>query len=136
MPNIRPINEKKYHMSKYRFMELYNFCLQYKEWKEELRYLTDTVSSPRMTGMPVVHSNRDVTQELAIRRKELSDKCKLIEQTAIEADGDIYQYLIKAVTNEGITYNYLREMQGIPCGKDMYYDRRRKFYWLLSQKKV
>jgi len=114
MPNVRPINEKKYQISKRRFAELYNFCLQYNEWKDELQYKTDNPS--------------------ADRRKELSDKCKLVEQTAIEAGPDIYPYLFKAVTND-LSYNYLKTVMGIPCGKDMYYDRRKKFYWLLSQKK-
>ena len=84
--------------------------------------------------MPITHSNSDVTQNLAIRRAELRNKCELIEMTAVEADAELYQYILKAVTNEGITYNYLKMVCNIPCGKDMYYDRRRKFYWLLSQK--
>ena len=135
MPNVRPINEKKYQISKHRFAELYNFCLQYNEWKDELKYKTNTVESPELTDMPRRHANSNATQSLAMRRKELSDKCQLIEQTAREADYDIYPYILKAVTNVGISYNYLKEFMDIPCGKDMYYDRRRKFYWLLSLKK-
>jgi len=135
MPNVRPINEKKYQISKRRFAELYNFCLQYNEWKDELQYKTDGVGSPAITDMPVTHGNSDSTQVIAMRRKELSDKCRLVEQTAIEADPEIYQYILKAVTNEGISYHYLRTIMDIPCGKNMYYDRRKKFYWLLSRKK-
>jgi len=135
LPNVRPINEKKYQISKHRFCELYNFCLQYNEWRAELQNKTDSVRSTVITDMPVVHGKSDSTQVLAMRRKELSDKCRLVEQTAIETDADIYPYLLKAVTNEGISYNFLKEIMNIPCGKDMYYDRRRKFYWLLSQKK-
>lgn len=134
MPNVRPVNEKKYNMSKYRFGELYNFCLQYNEWKLELTYMTDTLTSPMITGLPRVQGKSDPTVTLAIRRQELENKCKMVEQTAVEADADIYPHIIKAVTNEGITYHYLREFMDIPCGKDMYYDRRRKFYWLLSKK--
>lgn len=115
-------------------MELYHYCLQYNEWKDELKYKCDTVSGIEITDMPITHNNSDDTQNLAIRRAELSQKCELIEATAREADQDIYQYILKAVTNEGISYNYLYTVMNIPCGKDMYYDRRRKFYWLLSQK--
>ena len=85
--------------------------------------------------MPVTHCGSDATQQLAIRRAQLEKNCELIEQTAIEADPDIYQYLLKAVTNEDVTYRYMRMIMGIPCGKKMYYDRRRKFYWLLDQRK-
>ncbi|MDY4080120.1 MAG: hypothetical protein SOY97_00665, partial [Candidatus Metalachnospira sp.] len=69
-------------------------------------------------------------------RAELNRKCELVEQTAIEAAPEFYNYLLKAVTNEGITFNYLKSVMDIPCGRDMYYDRRRKFYWLMSKKLV
>lgn len=135
MPNVRPINEKKYQISKRRFCELYNFCLQYNEWMDELKYKTDTVGGLEITDMPRGYGNSDPTQALAVRRAELQRKCNLIRQTATEADSEIFPYILKAVTNEGISYNYLREFMDIPCGKDLYYDRRRKFFWLLSNKK-
>ena len=86
--------------------------------------------------MPAVRRGTDPTEQLASRRMELERNCQLIEQTAIESDPDIYQYILKAVTDENITYRYLNMVMGIPCGKKMYYDRRRKFYWLLNQKKI
>ena len=134
MSNVRPINEKKYNISKHRFMELYYYCLQYNEWLDELKYKTDTVRSVEITDMPATHSNSDATCSLATRRAELRKKCEIIEQTAIEADAELYQYIIKAVTNDMITFNYLQMKMDIPCGKDMWYDRRRKFYWLLDKK--
>lgn len=132
--NVRPINEKKYDISKHRFLELYHFCMQYSEWKDELKYKKDTVRSIEVTDMLTSHGNGDATANLAVRRAELQRKCELIEQTAIEADPDIYQYIIKGVTTEYGTYRYLREIAGMPCGKNMYYDRRRKFFFLLSKK--
>lgn len=45
MPDTRPINEKKYNISKYRFLELKNHCMQYQEWRRELATLTDTVKA-------------------------------------------------------------------------------------------
>jgi hypothetical protein len=50
----------------------------------------------------------------------------------MEADKDLYLYLLKAVT-EGLSYTHLKTKLDIPCGKDMYYDRYRKFFWLLSE---
>lgn len=134
MPNVRDTSLKKYGISPHRFKELYHFCLQYHEWKDELKYKCDTVKSIEITDMPTAHNGTDATQELAIRRAELEKKCTLIEEVAREADAGIYQYILKAVTNEGITYNYLQTVMNIPCSKNMYYDRRRKFYWLLSKK--
>ena len=132
--DVRPINEKKYNISKHRFAELYHFCLQYPEWKDELKYKTDSVGSIEITDMPGSHNTESAVEKLAIRRAELEKRCKLIERTALETDPDIYQYIIRAVTTEYVTYNYLYTVMGIPCSRNTYYDRRRKFYYLLSQK--
>jgi len=135
MSNMRPLNSKKYNISKHRFWELYHWCLQYNEWKDELKYKTDTVGAMRITDMPVHHDNGDPTQQLAMRRAMLEDNCRMIEQAAQEADPNICQYILKAVTDESATYWYLKTVMGIPCGRTMYYDRRKRFYWLLSQKR-
>ena len=134
MVRVRPLNEEKYKISKHRFAELYHFCLQYPEWVDELKYKTDNVASPVITDMPSSHDTNSGVESLALRRKQLEEKCRLIEQTAIETDAEIYQYILRAVTTEHISYNYLRTVMGIPCGKNYYYDRRRRFYYLLSQK--
>ena len=80
-------------------MELYHYCLQYNEWQDELKYKCDTVRSIEITDMPTVHNNSDATQNLAMRRAELSNKCKLIEDTA----GCLSKELL-----------YMKFLQGIP----------------------
>lgn len=134
MPNVRHLNSDKYKISKNRFRELYYFCLQYDEWKEELKELNHTVKSIQISDMPSSHNYRDQTADLVERRISLQEKCELIEQTAIEAAPDIYQYIIEGVTCEYATFSYLSS-KGIPCSHNTYYDRRRKFYYLLSKKK-
>lgn len=134
MPNIRSESMKKYDISVHRFLELYHYCMQYNEWKEELDKDVSNIKSAEVTDMPVAHNQTDPTSSIAIRRQQIADKCKLIEQTAIEADAALYPYILEAVTNEGVTYRYLKMIREIPCGKKMYYDRRRRFYWLLSKK--
>ena len=135
MPDVRPINKKKYEISKHRFLELYHYCMQYGEWIEELNGMTDTVK-----GMANIEGSRSsgesgsATEHLVIRRMKLQEKCALIEQTAIDADPTLYPYIIEGVTTEYATYNYLKMSKDIPCGKTTYYDRRRRFYWLLSQR--
>jgi hypothetical protein len=88
-----------------------------------------------ITDMPSSRNCGDATQQLAMRRVMLEQNCQLIEQTAIEADPDIYQYILKAVTGEDVTYRYLKMIMEIPCSHNTYYDRRRKFYWLLDKRK-
>lgn len=59
-------------------------------------------------------------------------RMKVIERAAEEADPFLSSYLLKAVT-EGYSYDHLKARLEIPCGRDMYYDRYRKFFWLLDQ---
>ena len=60
-----------------------------------------------------------------------ADRINLVEQTAKQADDELYMYLLKGVTEE-LSYTYLKSQLNIPCGKDMYYDRYRRFFWLLD----
>ncbi|MES0412647.1 hypothetical protein [Anaerostipes sp. AF04-45] len=76
----------------------------------------------------------DATQNLAIIRQQAAKNVEMIEQTAIEASGELYQYILKNVTEEGASFKYLTTVMNMPAGKDMFYDRRRKFYFLLSKK--
>lgn len=134
MPNVRPLNTKKYNISKHRFLELYHLCMQYQEWKEELKSNVSTVKSIQITDMPTSHNKQNPTAKLAERRVMLKRKCDMIEKTAIETDADLYEWILEGVTRDYATYRYLKMSKGMPCGKDMYYDRRRKFYFLLSEK--
>jgi hypothetical protein len=133
MAKVKPLG-RRYEISKHRFYELYHYCLQYKEWKDELKYSTDTVKSPQITDMPFGSTVGDPTGNLGMRRARLSEQCKVIEETSREADEEIWEYLLKGVTDENASYTYLRQIMNIPCGKNYYYEKRRKFYYLLSRK--
>ncbi len=134
MQNIRPISQGKWGITKHAFYQAYHFAMRYGEFKDILKYKTNTMGSRGIDGMPKGSDTGDATQNLAIIRQQAAYNCKIIKQTAIEADGDIYQYILKAVTEDGVTFKYLKTVMNIPCGKDMFYDRRRKFYYLLSKK--
>ena len=86
--------------------------------------------------MPFGTEKSDGTAHLAMKRAELEIKCQLIERTAMEADSEIYPYILKAVTNEHVGYNYLQTIMDSPCSRNTFYDRRRKFYYLMSMKKI
>lgn len=128
------ISEKnKYYIDKHRYYELKHFCLQYKEWKKAYELCNDSIiftanvsNTPCCAAMP-----SDLTAKYAIRQAEYASKIQMIEQAALEADEFLYKYILKAVT-EGLSYTYLKSSMEIPCGKDMYYDRYRRFFWLLS----
>lgn len=127
------ISEKnKYYIDKHRHYELKHFCLQYPSWKKAYADFDDTsVSLSTIESVPTSNLPGDPTAKRAMMRAYYSEKIKLIEQVAMEADRYLYEYILKAVT-ENLSYTYLKSRLNIPCGKDMYYDRYRKFFWLLS----
>lgn len=123
----------KYHIDKHRYYELKHFCLQYNEWKKAYTSCCESIIfASRYDKVGSVSTPGDLTAKYAMRRAQYGEKIKLIEDAAREADDFLYPYLLKAVT-EGLSYPYLKTKLDIPCGRDMYYDRYRKFFWLLSE---
>ncbi len=135
MPNYRDIKLEKYGISVFEYRELHNFCLQYSDKKKRIAELRNPLKSQQYTDMPHGSDVGNPTEQAALIAASLSKDCDLIEQTAIETDGGIYQYLILGVTQQGISYEILRALKNIPCGREYYYKQRRKFFYLLLQKK-
>jgi hypothetical protein len=132
---IRPevSTKNKYYIDKHRHYELKHFCLQYPTWKKayiELNNVGITISS--VDKMPTSNLPGDPTAMRAVAKAQLDERIKMVEKIAREADDYLWQYILKAVT-ENLSYTYLKTKFDIPCGKDMYYDRYRKFFWLLNK---
>ena len=132
--NKRTLKLDKYGITGKRYKELCGFCEQYPEWKDQLRFNTDTVHSVQITDMPVVHGNSDVTCRLATRRADISKKVDLIDRVAKQADPEFYEYLIYSVCYEK-PFWYLRDILRMPCSERAFYDRRRYFFYLLDAEK-
>lgn len=131
---IRPkISEKnKYYIDKHRYYELKHFCLQYNEWKKMYALCNESIIfASNIECSPSSNIPSDLTAKYAIKKAYYAERIKIIEQAAIDADDFLYPYILKAVT-EGLSYANLKTKMEIPCGKDMYYDRYRKFFWLLN----
>jgi hypothetical protein len=128
------ISEKnKYYIDKHRHYELKHFCLQYPEWKKLYSKFED-IEIPLSTIERVPTSNipGDPTAKRALMKSYYGERIKLIDKVALETDVYLHKYILKAVT-EGLSFTYLKTILNIPCGKDMYYDRYRRFFWLLSK---
>jgi len=122
--------KSKYYLSKHRYLELKHFCLQYPEWKERLKEINDI--SAAWIGNEVPGGLPNETERIAIERSVLSKKIWLVEQTCKKSDQQLWYYLLIGVTEER-PFVYLHNALGMPCGKNMYYDRYRRFYWLMDQ---
>lgn len=131
---IRPeITQKsKYWISKHRHYELKHFCLQYHTWKKA--YLELSGLRGRCDDDVYFRSSipGDPTGKCVEMRSIYLERMDLVRRAAVAADPDLAEYIFRAVT-EGLSYTYLRTKLAIPCGKDMYYDRYRRFFWLLSE---
>lgn len=127
------ISEKnKYYIDKHRYYELKHFCLQYNEWKKAYAHCNESIIfASDFEKIPGSNIPSDLTAKYAMRKAVYGERIKMIEQAAKEADDFLYSYLLKAVT-EGLAYTHLKARYDIPCGRDMYYDRYRKFFWILS----
>ena len=130
---VRPELSKKnkYWISKHRYYELKYFCLQYPMWKKAYELLDGL----QMYSYDLVYISNtdpsDVTGKCVEEREIYFDRMQTVEQAAIEADPYLASYILKAVT-EGLSFNYLQTQLNIPCSRDMYYDRYRRFFWILN----
>lgn len=132
---IRPevSRKNKYWIDKHRHYELKHFCLQYPKWKKTYADLldlgitlskTDDVRRGSAIGNP--------TERIALQKAYYAERIKMVERAAMDADESLWTYILKAVT-EGLSYTYLQTQLDIPCSRDTYYDRYRRFFWLLNE---
>lgn len=131
---IRPeISEKnKYWIDKHRHYELKHFCLQYPNWKNAYAAFDNSnIPLAAIERIPTSNLPGDPTSKRALMKAYYSERIDLIEKIAMEADRYLYAYILKAVT-ENLSYTYLKAKLEIPCSRDMYYDRYRRFFWLLN----
>ena len=134
---IRPELSKRnrYWISKHRYYELKHFCLQYPGWLKAYKELVVYgVSVSNITNEFRSTEISDPTAKIAILKMHCTERIEMIEKAAMETDEYLYKYIIAAVT-EGRSYVYLKSRLDIPCSRDTFYDRYRKFFWLLSQKR-
>lgn len=125
--------KNRYYIDKHRHYELKHFCLQYPKWKKAyIDSLDVDIPMSMVDGVQTCEGVYDPTATRAVTRAYYSKRMQMLEQVAKDADKYLWFYILKAVT-EGLSYTYLRTKLDIPCGKDMYYDRYRRFFWLLSE---
>lgn len=134
---MRPeLSEKnKYWIDKHRYYELKHFCLQYPTWKKAYNALDGLSSSTAYLELYIKQSGySDPTAKYAEAKAFYSSRIELVQKTALFAEEDLSKYILKGVT-EGVSYDYLKVRLEIPCSKETYYDRYRRFFWLLNKEK-
>lgn len=133
MPTVKPELSKKnkYWIPKHRYYELKHYCLQYPRWKElyaRLGFKLEAIHEVSKTepGNP--------TEKIAVRRADLKRAMELVERCCRDAFPELDKSLLLGVT-EGRSFEQLQASVQIPCGREMYYERYRRFFYILSQRK-
>ena len=124
--------KNKYYISKYRTLELRNFCRQYYEWETEYNNLL--YLSARSNNEIKSRNSVNCTEDIAIKATELKNRMDIVRSACHESEPEIEKYIFKSLT-EGISYTNLRTKSDIPCGADLFYDRWRKALWLIDKKR-
>lgn len=123
----------KYKLSRFELGYAKWFSLKYPEWLEEYNSLKDSVKA--IAYDQEGHGSgkiNDSTGDLAARRAEIRRKMLLVEHAAYDAGGEIGEYILKSVIYEHTTFEDMKAI-GMPCERTMFYERRRKYYYLLSR---
>lgn len=137
MSDLKPELSAKsqYHLPKHRYYELRHFCLQYRDWQKQLKMLNSSQTPEFLERFQRSTELPNPTERIAIMRAALSENVRIIEEAAQEADKELAKWLLLGVT-EGRSFENLKTTMDIPCERDMYYARYRKFFWLLSRNRT
>lgn len=130
----RPPSEKSvYYLHKDYYVAAVRYALQYKTWKGEIQTSADTVAGIRYDKEKVQTSNNyDSTSETAIRRAEIGEKIKMIDDIIAEVAPGLEEYLRMSVCY-GFTYYQLIE-RGMPLNRNAYSVLRQHFYYELHRR--
>lgn len=133
MPRNELSVNSKYYLPKEDYLTALHFCLRYPTWEAVLSTEPDTSKAIAYDGLKVQTSGGgDPAAEIAMERAEYGRKKQLVDDTIHEAAPEIEKYLKLGVCY-GMTEWQLESM-GMPCGHNVYYNLRRKFYWMLARR--
>lgn len=122
-----------YYVDKNRYYELKYFCYQYPSWIKSYNSIEIAIK----TGVIKPSKRCDITDPVlkyVTAREYYRDKIKLVDEAAVEADPDLSDYILKGVT-EGLSYDVMCANEQIPCSRDTYYNRYRRFFFILDKKR-
>lgn len=137
MGKYRTLSENnKYYLPKHTYLTCIHYALQYRDWKASLDANRDTRGAIRYDKDKIQNGNDfDSTSETAIRMVEIENKVNMIDDIIhIACDGSNLDNYIRLGVCYGFSVHQLINEQEMPCGKDLYYKIRQKFYYELSKK--
>lgn len=134
---IRPelSTKNKYYIPRHRYYELKHFCMQFKDWTHRRNQLLVELGYRNPAGTAIKTSNlSDPTGQKAAELADLGTKIDLITTVAHQTDNELCDYILMSVTR-GISVVQLITKYKMPCSRDTFYDRYRKFFWILDKER-
>ena len=132
MGNIRTKYKGAYGLEKHETYMAIHYACMYDKWKRQYNEM-DTCIKGISYDEKIGTAAGDPTFTLAERRVELSRKITIIEAAARLTSKKYYDFILKALTAENSSLDYVRLHYDMPCGKNTFYVLRRKFYYLLAR---
>ena len=123
-----------YWIPRERYYELKWFCMQYNSWKNMLPYISGLSRMENglfISGYVGKTNYSDPVGTAALVRLYFQERIDMVEKAAKEAAPEFWKELLLAVTSN-YSYEVLQARNQIPCGKELYYKRYRKFFWILN----
>lgn len=126
------------YISPERMLELRHFVHQYEEWVKALKEWSFKYGGIRYGSMS--YGDRLATPKPTEEQAELRDyyisRIMMVEDALTEAFDElppkIWDCVLEAITTNK-SYDWLKTKHNVPFGKDYYFRRYRKFYWLLDK---
>lgn len=124
---------KDYHIDKNRYYELKYFCLQFDTWWKALKSLDGFA---KRGDSPIKGPDiSDPTAKCVEARDSFLSRCQMILESAEEASPELSHYILEGAT-KGLSFDVLNARYGIPCCRKVYYEAYRRFFWILSRKRL
>ena len=136
MGKYRTLSESnQYYLPKHTYLMCIHYALQYRDWKAYLDAERDTRGAIRYDKDRVQTANDyDSTSETAMKMVEIDEKVAKIDDCINKVcEDEVMKTWIRLGVCYGFTIYQLTDA-GMPCGKNLYYSLRQKFYYELSKK--
>lgn len=136
MGKYRTLSESnQYYLPKHTYLTCIHYALQYRDWRAMLDADRDTRGAIQYDKDKIQTSNDfDSTSATAMKMIEIEEKCKMIDECiTIACDGSNIDRWLRLGVCYGFTVYQLLDDK-MPCGKDLYYKIRQRFYYELSKK--
>lgn len=136
MKHTKPELSQKnpYWIDKHRYYELAHFCRQYPIWLTNYSRLNGLIRAGERIGDNPNKNTKSPTEDIAMARVYFSNRIEMLHRTAEKTDPVIGKYILEAVIN-GFSYHTMNARDRIPCGRDVYYELQRKFFWILNSER-